>query len=60
MRDHLLPHVAIWQSIALVLFLALAALVIWYVATDRRKDHLRRMERLALDDDHGDSQRESR
>jgi len=43
-----------WAVLALLGFIALFAGIIWFVASDRRKDHLRRMEQLPLEDDrHG-------
>lgn len=34
----------------LLLFVSLAVLIAWFVLTDRRRSHLRRMEAMPLDD----------
>lgn len=38
--------------LAMLGFVALFGLIIWYVVSDRRKAHLNRMENLPLEDDH--------
>ena len=38
------------RIVVLVLFVAIGLLIAWYVLTDRRRSHLRRMEGLPLDD----------
>ena len=38
------------RIVVLVLFFGVALLVTWYVLTDRRRSHLRRMEAMPLDD----------
>ncbi len=43
-----------WAVLALLGFAALFVAIVVYVATDRRKGHLNRMERMPLEDDrHG-------
>ena len=37
--------------LALLGFVILFGLIVWYVVSDRRKEHLRRMEHLPLEDD---------
>jgi len=38
--------------LAMLGFISLFGLIIWYVVSDRRKAHLRKMEHLPLEDDH--------
>lgn len=37
--------------LAMLGFITLFGLIVWYVVSDRRKQHLRRMENLPLEDD---------
>jgi cbb3-type cytochrome oxidase subunit 3 len=50
LKELLGTHGSILPQIALVLFFAIALLVIFYVLTDRRKQHRERMESMPLDD----------
>lgn len=40
----------ILPTLALLIFIGVSGLVVWHLCTDRRADHRRKMERLALDD----------
>jgi cbb3-type cytochrome oxidase subunit 3 len=43
-----------WAVLGMLAMVGLFGLIIWYVASDRRKGHLTRMEHLPLEDDrHG-------
>jgi hypothetical protein len=43
-----------WGVLAMLGFVALFGLIVWYVASDPRKRHLSKMENLPLEDDrHG-------
>lgn len=50
LKEILTPTGSVLPLIALVLFFAIALLVILYIATDRRKQHRSRMESMPLDD----------
>lgn len=50
MRQLVSGEAGIVPIVVLVVFVAIAALVTWYVLSDRRRDHLRRMEGMPLDD----------
>lgn len=50
LKEILTPTGSVLPLVALVLFLAIALLVIFYIATDRRKQHRSRMEAMPLDD----------
>ena len=45
-------HQNILAVLSMLGFITLFGLVIWYVVSDRRKAHLKRMEGLPLEDDH--------
>ena len=52
MFKHLIEqHAGNLATLSLVLFFAAFAGVLWYVLTDRRKDHRREMCAMALEDD---------
>ncbi len=40
-----------WAVIGMLGFVGLFALIVWYVASDRRRGHIERMEHLPLEDD---------
>ncbi len=40
-----------WAVLAMLGFVALFGAIVWYVASDRRRSHLKRMEHLPLEDD---------
>lgn len=43
-----------WAILGLIGFVALFAVIVWYVASDRRRSHIAHMENLPLEDDrHG-------
>lgn len=50
LKEILTPTGSVLPLVALVLFFAIALLVIFYIATDRRKQHRSRMEAMPLDD----------
>ena len=50
LKEILTPHGSMLPQVALVLFVLIALLVIFYIATDRRRDHRKRMESMPLDD----------
>ncbi len=50
LKEILTPHGSVLPQVALVLFVLIALLVIVYIATDRRRDHRKRMESMPLDD----------
>ena len=50
LKEILAPTGSVLPLVALVLFFAIALLVILYIATDRRKQHRKRMESMPLDD----------
>jgi hypothetical protein len=50
LKEILTPTGSVLPLIALVLFFAIALLVVLYIATDRRKQHRKRMESMPLDD----------
>ncbi len=50
MRQLVSGEAGIVPIVVLVVFVAIAVLVTWYVLSDRRRDHLRRMEGMPLDD----------
>jgi len=50
LKEILTPHGSIWPQVALILFVLIAGLVVFYVLTDRRRDHRKRMESMPLDD----------
>jgi hypothetical protein len=50
LKEILTPHGSVLPQVALVLFVLIAALVIFYISTDRRRDHRKRMESMPLDD----------
>jgi hypothetical protein len=50
MRQLVSGYGGILPIIVLVVFVGIAALVTWYVLSDRRREHLRRMEGMPLDD----------
>lgn len=50
LKEILTPHGSMLPQVALVLFLLIAALVVFYIITDRRPDHRKRMEAMPLDD----------
>jgi Flp pilus assembly protein TadB len=50
MRQLVSGNMGVVPIIVLVGFVAIAALVTWYVITDRRRGHIRRMEHMPLDD----------
>jgi len=56
MFRHWLGYHGSWlPEAATVLFFGMAVVVLWYVLTDRRRQHLTHMESLPLEDevDHG-------
>ena len=50
MRQLVSGDASILPIVVLVVFVAIGVLVTWYVISDRRRDHLRRMESMPLDD----------
>ena len=50
MTAHLGTYASILPTLALLIFVLTAGLVVWHLCTDRRKDHRAKMEHLALDD----------
>ena len=50
LKEILSPTGSILPQVALLLFFAIAILIIVYIATDRRRDHRKRMEAMPLDD----------
>lgn len=50
LKEILTPHGSVLPQVALILFVLIALLVIFYIATDRRRDHRKRMESMPLDD----------
>lgn len=50
MRQLVSGNAGVLPIVVLVVFVAIAALVTWYVMTDRRRNHIRRMEGMPLDD----------
>lgn len=50
LKEILSPTGSILPQMALLLFVAIATLIIVYIATDRRRDHRKRMESMPLDD----------
>jgi hypothetical protein len=50
MLHYLREHGSVVPLIVMLGFMGMAALVLMYVLTDRRRSHLRRMESLPLDD----------
>jgi cbb3-type cytochrome oxidase subunit 3 len=50
LKEILTPHGSIWPQVALILFVLIGFLVVFYVLTDRRRDHRKRMESMPLDD----------
>ncbi len=45
-------HLNPWAVVSMLGFVSLFATIVWYVVTDRRRAHLKRMEHLPLEDDH--------
>ena len=50
LKEILSPTGSVLPQLALLLFVAIAILIIVYIATDRRRDHQKRMESMPLDD----------
>lgn len=50
LKEILSPTGSVLPQLALLLFFAIAILIIVYMATDRRRDHRKRMEAMPLDD----------
>lgn len=50
LKEILSPTGSVLPQLALLLFFAIAILIIVYIATDRRRDHRKRMESMPLDD----------
>ena len=50
LKEILSPTGSVLPQLALLLFFAIAILIIVYMATDRRRDHRKRMESMPLDD----------
>lgn len=50
MRQLVSGNAGVLPIVVLVVFVAIAALVTWYVMTDRRRSHISRMEGMPLDD----------
>ncbi len=50
LKEILTPSGSFLPQIALLLFVAIAVLVVVYIITDRRRDHRKRMEAMPLDD----------
>ncbi len=50
LKEILSPTGSVLPQLALLLFFAIAILIIVYIATDRRRDHQKRMESMPLDD----------
>lgn len=50
MRQLVSGDTGVLPIVVLVVFVAIAVLITWYVLSDRRRDHLRRMEGMPLDD----------
>ncbi len=50
MTSFLGQHTTILPTLALIIFVSVAGLVVWHLCTDRRSAHRKKMESLALDD----------
>jgi hypothetical protein len=50
MSAHLAPYASMLPTLALLIFVGVAGLVVWHLCTDRRAAHRKKMESLALDD----------
>jgi len=50
MTGFLGSHASILPTLALVIFVIVAGMVVWHLCTDRRSAHRAKMESLALDD----------
>jgi hypothetical protein len=46
----LTPFSSMLPTLALLIFVGVAGLVVWHLCTDRRAAHRKKMESLALDD----------
>jgi cbb3-type cytochrome oxidase subunit 3 len=50
LKEILTPHGSMLPQVALILFVLIAVLVVFYILTDRRRGHRERMESMPLDD----------
>lgn len=50
MSSFLGTHPTVLPTLALLIFVVVAGLVVWHLCTDRRTHHRAKMESLALDD----------
>lgn len=54
MTGFLASYTSVLPTLALLIFVIVAGLVVWHLCTDRRTEHRKKMESLALDDQQAD------